>query len=95
MGAGASPSLFAFMSILYIDLFQNWPLIATPWKNLGFLVLSTFIALAIGLLPYIDNYAHMGAFVGGVLSGYFIYLFIYFIIIFLFFSFSFFLFLIV
>ena len=61
--------MFALLGLLYLDLFQNWPVIVQPWR--WFLVLTAIIIflLGIGLLPMIDNYCHLGALLMGVLTG--------------------------
>ena len=40
-----------------------------PWLNLFFLSVIFVFAMGIGLLPYIDNYTHIGGFAGGLLAG--------------------------
>jgi len=57
------------LACLLLDLIQNWKLIINPvielFKMLGIIIIS----LAIGFLPYIDNFAHMGGFLTGIVSG--------------------------
>lgn len=66
---GASGSLFGFMGVLIIDLFQNWSNLKNPKRNLFYMCLSAAAALLLGLLPYIDNFAHLGGFVMGIITG--------------------------
>ena len=66
---GASGALYGLLGVLYLDLFQNWPLLIHPWRNFFILTITILVSLAIGLLPYIDNYAHVGGIVCGILSG--------------------------
>jgi hypothetical protein len=40
-----------------------------PWVNLFFLTMVFLLAMGIGLLPYIDNFMHIGGFIGGLLAG--------------------------
>jgi hypothetical protein len=61
--------MFAVLAILYLDLFMNWPLLETPWRDWFVLTLIVFFLLAIGLLPFIDNFANVGGFVCGILVG--------------------------
>jgi len=67
---GASGALFGFMGVLLADLFQNWSLLQSPWKNLLSLIFTILISFAIGLLPGIDNFCHLGGFVMGILTGF-------------------------
>lgn len=69
VSVGASSALYGLFAILYLDLIQNWPLLKRPWKDCGYLTLGVFIAIAVGFLPFIDNYAHIGGFISGGLSG--------------------------
>lgn len=61
--------MFALLGLLYLDLFQNWPVIIKPWR--WFLILTAIILIlfGIGLLPMIDNYCHLGSFMMGILLG--------------------------
>jgi membrane associated rhomboid family serine protease len=66
---GASGSLYGMIACLFLDLLQNWSLIKKPWTEffkMGGLILFSF---AIGLLPYVDNLAHVGGFLFGLLAG--------------------------
>lgn len=69
VSVGASSSLYGFYGLLLLDLIQNWPLLSTPYRDLLFLSVNIIISLGVGLLPFIDNYAHIGGFVTGLLSG--------------------------
>ncbi|KAJ3022408.1 hypothetical protein HKX48_006225 [Thoreauomyces humboldtii] len=66
---GCSGSLYGLMACLLLDLFQNWRLISKPWTELFKMGIQIFISLMIGMLPYIDNFAHIGGFFSGVLAG--------------------------
>lgn len=67
---GASGSLFGFLGVLLADLIQNWSLLQAPAKNLVSLLITILISLAIGLLPGVDNFAHVGGFVMGIVTGF-------------------------
>ncbi len=45
-------------SLQLVELFQSWQLLRSPSWELLKLVLVTIIAFGIGLLPYVDNWAH-------------------------------------
>jgi hypothetical protein len=40
-----------------------------PWKEFIILILTILFSFALGLLPYIDNFAHVGGFLIGLVSG--------------------------
>jgi len=67
---GASGALFGFLGVLLSDLIQNWNLLQSPLKNLISLLVTILISLAIGLLPGIDNFCHVGGFIMGILTGF-------------------------
>lgn len=54
---GCSGALFGLVACLLLDLLQNWKLIVRPWFELFKLVLVILLSFALGLLPYIDNFA--------------------------------------
>jgi len=66
---GCSGALYGLMACLFIDLIQSWKLIIKPWKELIKMLLVIAFSLGIGLLPFIDNYAHFGGFIMGLLTG--------------------------
>lgn len=66
---GCSGSLFGLIACLLIDLVQNWKLIHKPWWELFKMVLQIVISFVLGFLPYVDNFAHIGGFVIGLLVG--------------------------
>jgi len=66
---GCSGALYGLMACLFIDLIQSWKLIVNPWKELIKMLLIIVFSLGIGLLPFIDNYAHFGGFLMGLFTG--------------------------
>ena len=67
---GPSGALFGVIACLFVELFQSWQMIARP---LVALLKMTFIALLLflaGLLPYVDNFAHIFGFIYGFLSAF-------------------------
>jgi membrane associated rhomboid family serine protease len=66
---GASGSLYGLVGCLLLEIVMNWKLMKNPtWeltKLLGFIILT----FAIGLIPQIDNFSHIGGFVCGILTG--------------------------
>jgi hypothetical protein len=69
VSAGASGSLYGLFSLLYLVLIFNWPVLVSPWRDLITLTINVIIALGIGLLPYVDNFAHIGGFLAGIFGG--------------------------
>jgi len=66
---GCSGALFGLVACLLLDLFMNWRIIVKPWIQLLKIVLVLAVSFVLGLLPYIDNFAHIGGFVTGLLAG--------------------------
>jgi len=66
---GASGSIFGLIGVLGIDLIQNWKCIKYPFFHAAIWVISVLISLAIGLLPGIDNFAHVGGFIQGIIGA--------------------------
>lgn len=69
MSAGSSGSLFGLFALLLVDLLLNWPILVSPWKDLSQLLTNMFLGIVIGLLPFVDNFAHIGGFIAGCLCG--------------------------
>ncbi|CAN6632304.1 hypothetical protein TRVA0_013S02212 [Trichomonascus vanleenenianus] len=66
---GASGSLFGVIAIDLLDLLFNWQMYVNPVRNLIFHILEIIVSFAIGLLPGLDNFSHIGGFAMGVLVG--------------------------
>eukprot|EP00002_Diphylleia_rotans_P031716 TRINITY_DN6601_c0_g2_i1.p2 TRINITY_DN6601_c0_g2~~TRINITY_DN6601_c0_g2_i1.p2 ORF type:complete len:252 (+),score=43.25 TRINITY_DN6601_c0_g2_i1:1084-1839(+) len=70
---GASGSLYGLMSCMLIDLIRNWKLFKkykiNPWKYLFQIIAQILVSFAMGLLPGVDNFAHLGGFITGMLAG--------------------------
>jgi membrane associated rhomboid family serine protease len=64
---GCSGSLFGIFPLFLLDLLYNWQ--KKSCCLLIVLLLSVVINLGLGLLPIIDNFAHIGGFVMGLLLG--------------------------
>jgi membrane associated rhomboid family serine protease len=67
---GASGAIFGFHAVLLVDLLKNWTHVKSPKMKLLMVLISIVIAFAMGLLPGIDNFAHAGGFVVGLLSAF-------------------------
>ncbi|KAI1307892.1 hypothetical protein EDD11_004364 [Mortierella claussenii] len=66
---GASGAIFGLIGCLVLDLIQNWKLIVRPCWELSKLSIMILVSFAFGLLPFLDNFAHIGGFVAGILTG--------------------------
>ncbi|XP_029140504.1 inactive rhomboid protein 2 [Protobothrops mucrosquamatus] len=67
---GPAGSQFGLLACLFVELFQSWQVLENPWKaflNLSGIVLFLF---ACGLLPWIDNIAHIFGFLSGLLLSF-------------------------
>uniref|UniRef100_A0A672Q0N8 Inactive rhomboid protein n=1 Tax=Sinocyclocheilus grahami TaxID=75366 RepID=A0A672Q0N8_SINGR len=62
---GPAGSQFGILACLFVELFQSWQILARPWR--AFIKLSCIVLclFAFGLLPWIDNFAHICGFVSG------------------------------
>ncbi|CAO3697811.1 unnamed protein product [Rhizopus stolonifer] len=66
---GCSGALFGLIGYMFVDILVNWKILAHPVRDLMSLLMSTIISLVIGLFPGLDNFAHIGGFVIGLLMG--------------------------
>ncbi|VDN55968.1 unnamed protein product, partial [Dracunculus medinensis] len=62
--AGSHIGIFAAM---YTDVVYNWAIIAEPWKAIRELNIFMFFLFISGVLPWIDNWAHLFGFIFGLL----------------------------
>ncbi|KAJ6407871.1 hypothetical protein OIU84_011223 [Salix udensis] len=70
ISVGASGALFGLLGGMLSELITNWTIYAN--KVAAFITLVVIIAvnLAVGILPHIDNFAHIGGFLSGFLLGF-------------------------
>lgn len=66
---GCSGSLFGLVGFSVTDIIMRWREVRRPQRELTILLVTAVISLAIGLFPGIDNFAHIGGFVMGLLFG--------------------------
>jgi len=66
---GCSGALYGLLACLLLDLLQSWKIIINPWWELFKLLMVIIVSLGFGLIPYIDNFAHIGGFIMGLLTG--------------------------
>ncbi|KAH7041561.1 uncharacterized protein B0I36DRAFT_235755 [Microdochium trichocladiopsis] len=66
---GASGSLFGIIAITLLDLLYSWSDRRHPGRELIFIIIEILISLALGLLPGLDNFSHIGGFIVGICVG--------------------------
>ncbi|KAI9205788.1 rhomboid family-domain-containing protein [Polychytrium aggregatum] len=66
---GCSGSLYGLMACLVLDLAQHWKIVQNPWWELLKMIFQILVSFMLGMLPYIDNFAHIGGFIFGILAG--------------------------
>jgi len=66
---GASGACFGLLGAAWGDLLQNSHLIKGVCCEAAQLSLCTVLSLGLGLMPLIDNFAHAGGFIAGILLG--------------------------
>ncbi len=66
---GASGSLFGIIALNLLDLLYHWGEVKSPWADLAWLLFDIVISFALGLLPGLDNFSHIGGFLMGLALG--------------------------
>jgi len=70
IGVGASGALYGLVGALFGDFVQNYKTIVEgKWAYFFSMVFSLALGLAMGLLPVIDNWAHIGGLIAGFFLG--------------------------
>uniref|UniRef100_A0A6Q2Z7Z8 Inactive rhomboid protein n=1 Tax=Esox lucius TaxID=8010 RepID=A0A6Q2Z7Z8_ESOLU len=62
---GPAGSQFGILACLFVELFQSWQILAQPWRAFIKLLCVVLFLFAFGLLPWIDNFAHIVGFISG------------------------------
>ncbi len=65
ISVGASSSLFGIIGMVFIITLKTWTVLEKPFRTLIVLVLVTLLNFVVGLLPFVDNFAHIGGFITG------------------------------
>ena len=74
---GPAGSHFGLLACSFVELLNAWPLLRSPNVALLKLILLTLILFVLGLVPWVDNYAHLGGFLFGALLSYALLPFLY------------------
>uniref|UniRef100_A0A165XD11 RHOMBOID-like protein n=1 Tax=Daucus carota subsp. sativus TaxID=79200 RepID=A0A165XD11_DAUCS len=70
ISVGASGALFGLLGAMLSELLTNWTIYSNKAAAIITLLVIVVINLAVGLLPHVDNYAHIGGFLSGFLLGF-------------------------
>ncbi|KAH8102553.1 hypothetical protein BXZ70DRAFT_789558 [Cristinia sonorae] len=66
---GASGAIFGTVAVTWVDLIAHWKYLYRPARRLTWMIVELLIAFAIGYIPFVDNFAHIGGFLMGLLTG--------------------------
>ncbi|XP_056135542.1 inactive rhomboid protein 2-like [Lampris incognitus] len=67
---GPAGSQFGLLACLFVELFQGWQILEKPWKAFLKLLGIVLFLFMCGLLPWIDNIAHIFGFLSGLLLSF-------------------------
>ncbi|CAN8293933.1 unnamed protein product [Cochlearia groenlandica] len=70
ISVGASGALLGLLGAMLSELLINWTIYADKLAALFTILFIVAIDLAIGLLPWVDNFAHIGGFLTGFFLGF-------------------------
>lgn len=70
ISVGASGALFGLLGAMLSELCTNWTIYTNKAAALFTLIVIIAINLAVGILPHVDNFAHIGGFLSGFLLGF-------------------------
>nr|AIY60774.1 rhomboid protein Pintu32689 [Pinellia ternata] len=70
ISVGASGALFGLLGSMLAELITNWTIYSNKAAALFSLLVIVLINLAVGILPRVDNFAHIGGFLTGFLVGF-------------------------
>nr|AIY60756.1 rhomboid protein Alipl7598 [Alisma plantago-aquatica] len=72
ISVGASSALFGLLGAMLSELLTNWNLYCNKAAAVTTLLVVILINLAVGIVPHVDNFAHIGGFLVGFLLGFII-----------------------
>ncbi|KAG9314296.1 hypothetical protein JVU11DRAFT_5085 [Chiua virens] len=66
---GASGAIFGTVAVTWVDLFAHWKYHYRPNRKLAWMTVELLLGIALGYVPYVDNFAHLGGLCMGLLVG--------------------------
>jgi len=72
ISVGASGSLFGLLGAMVVDVILHWNIVKRPWCKVFYISFIIIAALLFGLLPLIDNWAHVGGLIVGTCCAFII-----------------------
>jgi membrane associated rhomboid family serine protease len=69
ISTGSSGCLFGVLAVCLLDLLYKWKSKQRPVTELIVMIFTILISFVLGLLPGLDNFAHIGGFVTGLVLG--------------------------
>ncbi|EJD03994.1 rhomboid-domain-containing protein [Fomitiporia mediterranea MF3/22] len=66
---GASGAIFGTVAVSWVDLFAHWKYHYRPSTRLIYMIIELILGIGMGFIPYVDNFAHLGGFLMGLLVG--------------------------
>ncbi|XP_012074939.1 RHOMBOID-like protein 1 isoform X2 [Jatropha curcas] len=70
ISVGASGALFGLLGGMLSELITNWSIYSNKVAAFTTLLVIIVINLAVGILPHVDNFAHIGGFLSGFFLGF-------------------------
>eukprot|EP00299_Pterocystis_sp_00344_P003356 c1392_g1_i1.p1 GENE.c1392_g1_i1~~c1392_g1_i1.p1 ORF type:complete len:560 (+),score=124.63 c1392_g1_i1:25-1680(+) len=70
LSAGASSSIYGLVGVQLVDIMQSWQVIENKTRVLVMIIVQLLLILALGTLPWFDNFAHIGGLIVGIVCGY-------------------------
>ncbi|CAK9834111.1 Inactive rhomboid protein 1 [Anthophora retusa] len=67
---GPAGAHFALLATLIVEVLHCWPMLKHPRRALSKLIIVLLGLLILGVLPWVDNYAHLFGFIFGFLAAY-------------------------
>ena len=69
VSVGASSAIYGLFGVDFVLLFHVWKVTENKCASLSCSIVSVIFYLGVGTLPWIDNWAHFGGFLSGLLLG--------------------------
>ncbi|KAL5495301.1 hypothetical protein ACEPAI_764 [Sanghuangporus weigelae] len=66
---GASGAIFGTVAVNWVDLFAHWKYHYRQKTKLIYMTIELILGIGMGFIPYVDNFAHLGGMLMGLLVG--------------------------